>query len=108
MNLGAPEVVVILLVALLVFGPQKLPEVARQVGGAMRQLRQMQDTVKSELRTVMAEEEQQPRYSDRQRPPDTPPAPPAPATPALQEPDHTDAPLPPTEPDFNGPDGSFS
>ena len=33
MNLGAPEILVILVVALLVFGPHKLPEIGRQVGG---------------------------------------------------------------------------
>ena len=46
MNLGAPEILVILVVALLVFGPHKLPEIGRQVGGAMRELRKMQDSVK--------------------------------------------------------------
>ena len=60
MNLGAPEILVILVVALLVFGPHKLPEIGRQVGGAMRELRKMQDSVKQELQTVMNEE--QPRY----------------------------------------------
>ena len=53
MNLGAPEILVILVVALLVFGPHRLPEIGRQVGGAMRELRKMQDSVKSELNAVM-------------------------------------------------------
>ena len=56
MNLGAPEILVILVVALLVFGPHKLPEIGRQVGGAMRELRKMQDSVKQELQTVMNED----------------------------------------------------
>ena len=60
MNLGAPEILVILVVALLVFGPHKLPEIGRQVGGAMRELRKMQDSVKQELHTVMNDD--QPRY----------------------------------------------
>jgi len=53
MNLGLPEIFVILLVALIVFGPQKLPEVARQVGAAMRTLRQLQENVRAELDTVL-------------------------------------------------------
>jgi Tat protein translocase TatB subunit len=53
MNLGPAEILVILFVALLVFGPQRLPEVARQVGSAMRQLRRMQDTVRGELDSVL-------------------------------------------------------
>ncbi len=53
MSLGTPEILVILLVALLVFGPHRLPDVARQVGGAMRELRKIQDTVRGELDTVL-------------------------------------------------------
>ena len=56
MNLGAPEILVILVVALLVFGPHRLPEIGRQVGGAMRELRKMQDSVKSELQSVMQDD----------------------------------------------------
>ena len=48
-----PEILVILVVALLVFGPQRLPEVGRQVGAAMRELRKMQDTVRGELDMVL-------------------------------------------------------
>lgn len=38
-SLGFPEIVAILLIALLVFGPKKLPEVGRTVGSAMRELK---------------------------------------------------------------------
>lgn len=34
-----PEIVVILLIALLLFGPKKLPEIGRTLGSAMRELR---------------------------------------------------------------------
>lgn len=34
-----PEIVVILLLALLLFGPKKLPEIGRTLGSAMRELR---------------------------------------------------------------------
>ncbi len=53
MSIGTPEILVILLVALLVFGPHRLPDVARQVGGAMRELRKIQDAVRGELDTVL-------------------------------------------------------
>jgi Tat protein translocase TatB subunit len=53
MNIGPAEILVILFVALLVFGPQRLPEVARQVGSAMRELRRIQDTVRGELDSVL-------------------------------------------------------
>jgi sec-independent protein translocase protein TatA len=53
MQVGPGEILVILVVALLVFGPQKLPELARQVGSAMRELRKMQDSVRGELDMVL-------------------------------------------------------
>jgi sec-independent protein translocase protein TatA len=48
-SLGGPEIIVILLVALIVFGPTRLPEISRQVGGALRELRKVQSSVKQEL-----------------------------------------------------------
>jgi Tat protein translocase TatB subunit len=57
MSLGPAEILVILVVALIVFGPKRLPEVGRQVGGAMRELRKMQDTVRSELSSVLDSDE---------------------------------------------------
>lgn len=53
MAVGPAEILVILLVGLLVFGPQRLPEVGRQVGAALRELRKMQDAVRGELDMVL-------------------------------------------------------
>src|SRR5438105_3484780 len=53
MSLGPEKIILILVVALIVFGPQRLPEIARQVGAAMRELRRMQDTVRGELENVL-------------------------------------------------------
>ena len=53
MSVGLPEILVIMVVALLVFGPQRLPEVARQVGAALREVRKMQDAVRGELDMVL-------------------------------------------------------
>ena len=53
MSLGPEKIILILVVALIVFGPQRLPEIARQVGAAVRELRRMQDTVRGELEQVL-------------------------------------------------------
>jgi len=53
MSVGPAEILIILVVALLVFGPQRLPEVGRQVGSALRELRKIQDSVRGELDTVL-------------------------------------------------------
>ena len=48
-GMGVPEIAVIVVVALLVFGPEKLPEIAKQAGGFVRTLRQMADNAKNDL-----------------------------------------------------------
>lgn len=39
MNVGAPEIIVILAIALIIFGPKKLPEIGRSIGQGLRELR---------------------------------------------------------------------
>jgi TatA/E family protein of Tat protein translocase len=53
MSLGPAEILVVLVIALVIFGPKRLPEVGRQVGGALRELRKVQDSVQGELRGVL-------------------------------------------------------
>jgi sec-independent protein translocase protein TatB len=53
MSLGPEKIILILVVALVVFGPQRLPEIARQVGAMVRELRRMQDSVRGELEQVL-------------------------------------------------------
>ena len=55
LNIGTGELVLIFLVGLLVLGPQKLPEAARQVGRAMAELRRLSSGFQSELRSAMDE-----------------------------------------------------
>jgi sec-independent protein translocase protein TatB len=50
LNIGTPELFVILVVALLVVGPQRLPELARTIGRGLREFRKMQDDVKDMVR----------------------------------------------------------
>ncbi len=39
--LGTQEIVIVLILALIVFGPQKLPDIGRQIGSAMRELKKI-------------------------------------------------------------------
>ncbi|AWR87158.1 Sec-independent protein translocase subunit TatA/TatB [Meiothermus taiwanensis] len=49
MNLGFPEIAVILLVALLLFGPRKLPELARGLGEAIREFKKGASAIHEEV-----------------------------------------------------------
>ncbi len=118
MNLGPLEIVVILVVALLVFGPKRLPEVGRQVGGALREIRKVQDNVRSEISAVLNAEPEKPATKplvgaadaktpgDGEPDHDDGPAPEIAADPAGPETSGSGAPEP--EPGFEGPSGSFS
>ncbi|MHB8108491.1 MAG: Sec-independent protein translocase protein TatB [Syntrophorhabdaceae bacterium] len=48
-GIGLPELILILIVALLVVGPKKLPELARSVGKAIHDVRKMGEDVKESL-----------------------------------------------------------
>lgn len=50
-DVGFLEILVMLVVAVFVFGPDKLPEFGRQLGRFVRHFRQMSRTVQSEVRT---------------------------------------------------------
>ena len=53
MNIGPMEVIIIFVVALLVFGPAKLPEIGRQVGKAVREFRKFQSSFQNEFRDIL-------------------------------------------------------
>ena len=49
-GVGLPELAVIMLVAVLVFGPDRLPDLARQAGQMLRKARQFAESARDELR----------------------------------------------------------
>ena len=67
-QIGPAEILVILLVGLLVFGPKRLPEIGRQVGRGLRELRKFQDTVKGELDEVLNFQDDDRRDAGRRSP----------------------------------------
>jgi TatA/E family protein of Tat protein translocase len=48
-NIGLPELMVIMTIALLVFGPKKLPEVGRTIGKAIREFKKSTDEIKDKF-----------------------------------------------------------
>jgi Tat protein translocase TatB subunit len=60
LNVGAGELLVIFLVALLVLGPDKLPAAARTIGRVMRQVREVSSGFEREVRNAIHAEDDTP------------------------------------------------
>jgi sec-independent protein translocase protein TatA len=60
-GIGLPELLLIMILALLVLGPQRLPEVARMVGRAYGQLRraseEFQNTIRQDIAAIERQED---------------------------------------------------
>ena len=56
-SLGVPELLFILVLALLVFGPRKLPEIGRTLGRAMGEFRRATSDLKRTLDVELSAEE---------------------------------------------------
>ena len=52
-NVGGGELLVIMLIALIVLGPQRLPDAARQIGKAMGDLRRLSTGFQNEVRSAL-------------------------------------------------------
>ena len=75
-NISATELLVIAVVALLVLGPEKLPEAMRKLGRATKEVRRITSGFEAELRDALSDPVETP-----QSPAATPAPPPAPTPP---------------------------
>jgi TatA/E family protein of Tat protein translocase len=48
-SIGPAELILIFVIALLVFGPKKLPEIGRSVGKALREFKRTSDEIKGRI-----------------------------------------------------------
>jgi TatA/E family protein of Tat protein translocase len=49
MNLGMPEMIFIFLMALIIFGPKKLPEIGRQLAKALNEFKRASNEFKAQI-----------------------------------------------------------
>lgn len=49
MNLGFPEMIFIFFLALIIFGPKKLPEIGRQIGKALNEFKRASNEFRSQI-----------------------------------------------------------
>ena len=58
-GVGLPEVTVILILALLIFGPKKLPELGKQLGKTLKSLKKASNEFQNEIDQVINEEDKE-------------------------------------------------
>jgi len=69
-SLGLPEIIFILLLALLIFGPKRLPEIGRTLGKGMAEFRKASNDLKRTINAELSlEEDEQTRHPRRIEPP---------------------------------------
>ena len=66
--IGMPELIVIMVIALIIFGPRKLPELGRSLGRSLNEFKRASNELKHTLDEEIRVEEQ--RSAERQRDPE--------------------------------------
>jgi TatA/E family protein of Tat protein translocase len=74
--IGMPELIIILTIALIIFGPRKLPELGRSLGKSLQEFKRASNELKSTLDEEIRLDEQ--RTAERERAQATAPAAPRP------------------------------
>lgn len=68
-NIGLPELILILVIALVIFGPGKLPEIGRSLGRAIREFRRStQEAVEDLAEAALEREEKGELAKDKKSP----------------------------------------
>ena len=58
-SIGMPELIIIFVIALIIFGPRKLPELGRSLGKSLAEFKRASNELKSTLEEEIRLEEQQ-------------------------------------------------
>ena len=58
-GVGLPEVTVILILALLIFGPKKLPELGKQLGKTLKSLKKASNEFQNQIDQAMNDDEKE-------------------------------------------------
>lgn len=56
-NIGIGQIILILIIVLILFGPGKLPEVGKAMGKALRSFKDAQKGVEDDIKNVMKEDD---------------------------------------------------
>lgn len=70
---GMPQIIIILAIALIIFGPQKLPELARTLGKALADFKKAANDFKSSIEEETRIQEREALLKEQERAKDVPP-----------------------------------
>jgi len=79
-SIGMPELIIIFVIALIIFGPRKLPELGRSLGKSLAEFKRASNELRNTLEEEIRLEEQKPRVEEPKS--KTEPSPTAEASPA--------------------------
>jgi TatA/E family protein of Tat protein translocase len=82
-SIGMPELIIIFVIALIIFGPRKLPELGRSLGKSIAEFKKASNELKSTLEEEIRLEEQ--RSSIEEKKAQSVTAPPVNPTPSVDE-----------------------
>jgi sec-independent protein translocase protein TatA len=83
-SVGVPELIIIFTIALIIFGPRKLPELGKSLGKSLAEFKRASNELKSTLEEEIRLEEQRSTLEEKKA--QTVTAPPANPTPLVEEP----------------------
>ena len=69
-SIGMPELIIIFVIALIIFGPRKLPELGRSVGRSLSEFKRASNDLRNTLEDEIKVEDRQPAPASRQQPSD--------------------------------------
>ena len=72
-SIGMPELIIILVIALIIFGPRKLPELGKSLGRSLNEFKRASQDLQNTLEQEIKLEEQKDQARARQEQTTTPP-----------------------------------
>ena len=71
-SIGMPELIIILVIALIIFGPRKLPELGKSLGRSLNEFKRASQDLQNTLEQEIKLEEQKDQARTRQEQPSAP------------------------------------